>query len=115
MTQIKRSSLFAFVPQDYIFINKISCLDELQVSGIILAVTERLSMAFVGRTGKCQSKEGMPMPTCKECKQFFPMEENPDQGDCVQRVVDPRQAYYKAKPVDVHEEAGDCPDFQRKP
>ena len=55
------------------------------------------------------------MPTCKECKQFFPMEENPDQGDCVQRVVDPRQAYYKAKPVDVHEEAGDCPDFQRKP
>jgi benzylsuccinate synthase len=60
-------------------------------------------------------KEVIPMPTCKECKQFFPLEEDPDKGDCVSRVVDPRQAYYKAKPVDVHEEAGDCPNFQRKP
>ena len=55
------------------------------------------------------------MPTCEECKHFFPLEENPDQGDCVRRVVDPRQAYHKANPVDAVREAGDCPDFQRKP
>jgi len=54
------------------------------------------------------------MPTCKECKQFFPMEENPTQGDCVQRVVDPRQAYYKAKPVIGDMDASNCSSFQKK-
>ena len=54
------------------------------------------------------------MPTCKECKNFFPLEENPDKGDCVRRVVDPRQAYHKAKPVEADRDAADCPDFQRK-
>jgi benzylsuccinate synthase len=54
------------------------------------------------------------MATCSECKQFFQMDENPDKGDCVRRVVDPRQAYYKAKPVDADKEAGGCPDFRRK-
>ena len=28
------------------------------------------------------------MATCNECKQYFLMDENPDRGDCVQRVVD---------------------------
>ena len=41
------------------------------------------------------------MVTCKDCKCFFITEENPEKGDCVERVVDPRQAYYKAKPVDA--------------
>ena len=54
------------------------------------------------------------MPTCSECKQFFQMDENPDKGECVRRVVDPRQAYYKAKSVDADKEAGGCPDFRRK-
>jgi benzylsuccinate synthase len=56
----------------------------------------------------------MSTSTCKECKQFFPMQENPGKGDCVQRVVDPRQAYYKAKPVDADRQAGDCPHFLKK-
>jgi len=50
------------------------------------------------------------MATCKECKNFFPGV----RGDCVRRVVDPRQAYHKAKPVEADRDAGDCPDFQRK-
>jgi len=54
------------------------------------------------------------MATCNECKQFFRMDENPDRGDCVQRVVDPRQAYYKAKPVDGDRESADCPDFRKR-
>ena len=54
------------------------------------------------------------MATCKECRKFFPMEDRPDKGDCVQRVVDPRQAYYKARPVDADREASDCPEFQKK-
>lgn len=54
------------------------------------------------------------MATCNECKQFFPMQENPEKGDCVQRVVDPRQAYYKSKPVDADLQAGDCPHFMKK-
>ena len=39
------------------------------------------------------------MATCKECKCFFETEGNHEKGDCVHRVVDPRQAYYKARPV----------------
>jgi benzylsuccinate synthase len=54
------------------------------------------------------------MAKCEECEQFFQMDENPGKGDCVRRVVDPRQAYYKARPVDGDREAGDCPDFRKK-
>lgn len=54
------------------------------------------------------------MPTCKECKRFFPLEERPEKGDCVQRVVDPRQAYHKAQPVDADRDASACASFQKK-
>ena len=70
---------------------------------------------LVGFASKQDGKGGIPMASCNECRQFFPIDEDPDKGDCVRRVVDPRQAYYRAKPVDSDREAGDCPDFQRKP
>jgi benzylsuccinate synthase len=54
------------------------------------------------------------MATCKECKSFFPLEENPDKGDCVRRTVDPRQAYYQAKPVNSGDDAGSCESFKKK-
>ena len=54
------------------------------------------------------------MPECKECKCFFVQKEEPDNGDCVQRVVDPRQAYYKARPVKADQEAQSCSSFQKK-
>lgn len=54
------------------------------------------------------------MATCKECKCFFPLEDNPETGDCVQRVVDPRQAYYKARPVGADQDASKCASFQKK-
>lgn len=52
------------------------------------------------------------MPNCQDCKSFFPIEDEEAKGDCVQRVVDPRQAYYKAKPVQSDAEA--CESFQKK-
>jgi benzylsuccinate synthase len=54
------------------------------------------------------------MPKCKDCKCFFAFEENPEKGDCVQRVVDPRQAYYKARPVAADQGASGCGSFQKK-
>ena len=54
------------------------------------------------------------MTTCKDCKCFFVMEDNPEKGDRVQRVVDPRQAYYKARPVAADQDAADCGSFQKK-
>ena len=54
------------------------------------------------------------MPFCKECKKFFPIKEDPKKGDCVQRVVDPRQGYYKAKPVGPDMDASACSSFEKK-
>ncbi|MBS3758775.1 MAG: benzylsuccinate synthase gamma subunit family protein [Desulfobacterales bacterium] len=54
------------------------------------------------------------MTTCQECKNFFPLEEDPNRGDCVQRVKDPRQAYYQAKPVNAEDDASACASFQKK-
>ena len=53
------------------------------------------------------------MAICKDCKCFFVFEDNFEKGDCVQRVVDPRQAYYKAKPVEADQDASKCSSFQR--
>jgi benzylsuccinate synthase len=53
------------------------------------------------------------MAICKDCKCFFVFEDNPEKGDCVQRVVDPRQAYCKAKPVEADQDASNCSSFQR--
>ncbi len=54
------------------------------------------------------------MTTCQECKNFFPLEEDPNRGDCVQRVKDPRQEYYQAKPVNADDDASSCSSFQKK-
>ncbi len=54
------------------------------------------------------------MTTCQECQRFFPLEENPAQGDCVRRVVDPRQAYYQAKPVKAEDDVHDCEFYHKK-
>lgn len=54
------------------------------------------------------------MTTCKECKSFFALEEDENRGDCVQRVVDPRQAYYKSKPVKAEDAADSCTSFQKR-
>lgn len=54
------------------------------------------------------------MSTCSECKSFFSREDEPEKGDCVQRVVDPRQAYYKSKPVDPNMDSAGCESFQKK-
>ncbi len=51
---------------------------------------------------------------CKECKSFFPMDENPEKGDCVQRVVDPRQAFHTARPVDAGRDASRCGNFSKR-
>ena len=54
------------------------------------------------------------MATCKECKSFFQIKENPQKGDCVQRVVDPRQGYWKAKTVDAGKDASNCKSYAKK-
>ena len=59
-------------------------------------------------------KGGEDMATCDECKGFFALEDDPTTGDCVQRVVDPRQAYYQAKPVEADQDASGCSSFQKK-
>ena len=59
-------------------------------------------------------KEVRLMTLCKECKKFFPIPEDQKRGDCVQRVVDPRQAYYKAKPVVADQDAGSCSSFEKR-
>ncbi len=53
------------------------------------------------------------MPTCNECKNFFPIEETPERGDCVLREVDPKQSYYTAKELDADTNANDCSSFQK--
>ena len=54
------------------------------------------------------------MATCKECKRYFPIDQDPKKGDCVERVVDPRQAYFKARPVQADQDASKCASFQKK-
>ncbi|MFO7965589.1 MAG: benzylsuccinate synthase gamma subunit family protein [Desulfobacterales bacterium] len=54
------------------------------------------------------------MPTCKECKSFFPIEEEPGKGDCVQKCVDARQTYYSARVVSSEMDASLCDSFQKK-
>lgn len=54
------------------------------------------------------------MATCNECKSYFPLEDDKSTGDCVRRVVDPRQAYYQAKPVKADGDASTCDSFHKK-
>jgi len=55
------------------------------------------------------------MPTCQECKNFFPIEENPERGDCVQRGVDPRLHHREraAPEPGVRAPAGEPPVVRR--
>lgn len=54
------------------------------------------------------------MPVCQECRKFFALENEGKRGDCVQRVIDPRQAYYKAKPVSADHDASTCREFEKR-
>ncbi|MDQ7783997.1 MAG: benzylsuccinate synthase gamma subunit family protein [Desulfomonilaceae bacterium] len=54
------------------------------------------------------------MATCKDCKGFFAREDDQDRGDCVMRVTDPRQAYYKAVPVEADKDASKCSSFRKR-
>lgn len=44
------------------------------------------------------------MPKVKETKNFFPYEDNPERGDYIEKVTDPRQTYYAAKPMNAEDE-----------
>ena len=54
------------------------------------------------------------MAACKECKNYFPLEDQTEKGDCVRRQTDPRQAFYTAKPVSADNNAASCSEFQKK-
>ncbi|ACL03891.1 Alkylsuccinate synthase (II), putative gamma subunit (AssC2) [Desulfatibacillum aliphaticivorans] len=54
------------------------------------------------------------MSTCSDCKSFFPREDEPGKGDCVRRVVDPRQAYYTTRPKNPEDDASGCGEFQKR-
>ncbi len=54
------------------------------------------------------------MPICNECQSFFPIEEQPEKGDCVQKCVDARQTYYSARVMPADNDAGKCESFQKK-
>lgn len=64
------------------------------------------------------------MPTCSECKNYFPIPEeelsesqqakSSDWGDCVLRGRDARQEYWMAKPVTADADASQCSSFQKK-
>lgn len=54
------------------------------------------------------------MTICQECKKFFALGDDLKKGDCVQRVVDARQGYFKAKPVQAEKDAGACPEFEKR-
>ncbi len=53
------------------------------------------------------------MASCGECNKFISWDDDSERGDCVQRVVDPRQGYFKARPVEARNDAGACPDFEK--
>ena len=54
------------------------------------------------------------MTICSECKNFFATEDDPLKGNCVQRVVDPRQSYYKSAPVNAGDDSSKCEAFLKK-
>jgi hypothetical protein len=50
--------------------------------------------------------------SCKDCKWFFPLEEDPSRGDCVRREGDEKSEYYTAKPCNADDAA--CDNFVKK-
>ena len=53
------------------------------------------------------------MASCGECKKFVAWDDDVQKGDCVQRVVDARQGFFEARPVQAQTDAGSCPDFEK--
>ena len=58
---------------------------------------EDFRMSWENPVGNTKGTEVRQMAICKDCKSFFVFEDNSEKGDCVQRVVDPRQAYYTGR------------------
>jgi hypothetical protein len=54
------------------------------------------------------------MAQCKDCKSFFPFDEQAQKGDCVRKVTDARQTYYTAKPTNAECDASQCQFLQKK-
>jgi|YNPBryantNP2012_1023418.scaffolds.fasta_scaffold01109_4 benzylsuccinate synthase len=54
------------------------------------------------------------MANCADCKWFFPLEEDPGRGDCVQREDDGKSQYWTAKPVSADRPADQCASFQAR-
>jgi len=50
--------------------------------------------------------------SCGECKWFFPLDEDPNRGDCVQREGDEKSEYYTAKPCGTEDAA--CEKYEKK-
>jgi hypothetical protein len=51
------------------------------------------------------------MPSCEECKGFFPLPDDPTRGDCVTREKDERCEYWQSRPTEAMMDVGDCPRF----
>ena len=51
------------------------------------------------------------MPTCDECKIFFPLDEDPLKGDCVTREDDGKVQFWMSRPTTAFQEAESCPRF----
>ena len=54
------------------------------------------------------------MPTCDDCKSFFPLEEDPLKGDCVTREDDGKVQYWMSRPTTAFQDAENCPRFIAK-
>ena len=54
------------------------------------------------------------MPTCDECKSFFPFDEDPLKGDCVTREDDGRSQYWMSRPTEAFTDGEGCPRFIAK-
>jgi hypothetical protein len=54
------------------------------------------------------------MPTCDECKGFFPLDEDPLKGDCVTREDDGKVQFWMSRPTTAFQEAEGCPRFIAK-
>nr|CAO03073.1 1-methyl alkyl succinate synthase subunit MasC [Azoarcus sp. HxN1] len=51
------------------------------------------------------------MSTCKECRNYFPINEEASRGDCVRRISDERQSYYTARPTTEAAKCEGCSDY----
>lgn len=54
------------------------------------------------------------MPTCDDCKSFFPLPDDPLKGDCVTRERDERSEYWMSRPTEALRDVEDCPRFIAK-